>query len=208
MIVCLYDGCCEFEPNQHNHVYCNDHKCKRKEENRKKRLESPLKYDDETFELQEKRKRALLQRKDARNEWIKQNKTFASFDIETTDLKADGGQILCASIKPLNGPVETYKSEIYLPEGGDDKWLSQVGDWRWIVISQDYHFHDRENERYALKQHGVGCFYLWGAEATKWETMRCFARAYDKVIQAAETTPRPFIFWVSKTGITTQQPIP
>ncbi len=121
MVVCLYDGCCEFEPNQHNHVYCNDHKCKRKEENRKKRLESPLKYDDEIFQLQENRKRALILRKDARNEWIKANKTFASFDIETTDLKADGGQILCASIKPLNGAVETYKSEIYRPEGGDDK---------------------------------------------------------------------------------------
>ena len=94
------------------------------------------------------------------------------------------------------------------PEGGDDRWLSQVGDWGWIVISQDYHFHERDNERYALKQHGVGCFYLWGAEATKWEIMRCFARAYDKIIQVADTMPRPFIFWVSKIGKLTQQPIP
>ena len=118
------------------------------------------------------------------------------------------------ALKSLNIPqgIEWYLmhfplSDVY-PEGGDDKWLSQVGDWGWIVISQDYHFHERENERYALKQHNVGCFYLWGAEATKWEIMRCFVRAYDKVIQAATTTPRPFVFWVSKTGRLTQQPIP
>lgn len=120
MIKCLYDGCCEFDPNTHNHVYCNGCKCKRKEETRKKQLAVPLKYDTETFELQEKRKRALLNRKDARNKWIEQNKTFACFDIETTDLKADGGRIICASIKPLGGPVETYYSDLYTKNGGDD----------------------------------------------------------------------------------------
>ena len=120
MIVCLYDGCCKFEPSQHNHVYCNEHKCKRKEENRKRRLETPLIYDEDTFELQENRKRALLARRDARNTWVFDNKSFAMFDLETTDLKADGGQILCASIKPLDGHIETFKSDIYLPEGGDD----------------------------------------------------------------------------------------
>jgi hypothetical protein len=118
------------------------------------------------------------------------------------------------ALKSLNVPhgIEWYLMHFPLsdkyPEGGDDMWLSQVGDWGWTVISQDYHFHERENERYALKQHSVGCFYLWGAEATKWEIMRCFARAYDKVIQAADITPRPFIFWVSKTGKLTRQPIP
>ena len=120
MVVCLYDGCHKFEPNQHNHVYCNSCKCKRKEENRKNRLENPLQYDEETFELQEKRKRSLLDRKDARNDWIFRNKTFAMFDLETTDLKADGGQILCGSIKPFGSPIETYRSDIYSKKGGDD----------------------------------------------------------------------------------------
>ncbi len=113
MVVCLYDGCCKFEPSQHNHVYCNEHKCKRKEENAKRRLETPFAYDEETFELQENRKRALLARKEARNTWVFDNKSFAMFDLETTDLKADGGQILCASIKPLGGHIETFKSDIY-----------------------------------------------------------------------------------------------
>ena len=117
---CLYDNCHEFNPSTHNHRYCNDCKCKRKEENRKKQLTKPLVYDEETFELQENRKRALIERRDARNEWIRGNKTFAMFDIETTDLRADGGQLLCACIKPVGGKVRSFKGDIYLPEGGDD----------------------------------------------------------------------------------------
>jgi hypothetical protein len=118
------------------------------------------------------------------------------------------------ALRTLNIPV---RIEIYLehwplsdtaPEGGDDRWLSQVGTLGWTVISQDYHFHERENERHALKQYSIGCFYLWGAEARKWDIARCFARAYDNIIDKAATTPRPFIYWVSRSGKLTLQPIP
>jgi len=117
------------------------------------------------------------------------------------------------ALRALNVPVQVkFYKEIYplsdnSPEGGDDKWLSEVGKWGWTVISQDYHFHERENERYALNYYSVGCFYLWGAKATKWEIMRCFARAYDEIVEAADNTPRPYIYWVSRTGKLTRQPL-
>ena len=114
----------------------------------------------------------------------------------------------------LNLPVGT---EYYLkhfplsdkyPEGGDDRWLSQVGSWGWVVISQDWSLHTKPNELFALKQHNIGCFYLWGAQAPKWEILRCFARGYDRIIRAAANTPRPFIFWVAQIGILTPIRIP
>ena len=87
------------------------------------------------------------------------------------------------------------------PEGGDDKWFSQVAAWGWTtIVSQDYHFHTRENERYALRYYQLGCFYLWGAEEPKWRILQCFARAYDKIVEAAETTTRPFIYEVTRAG--------
>ena len=87
------------------------------------------------------------------------------------------------------------------PENGDDKWFPQVAAWGWTtIISQDYNFHTKENEKFALRHYGLGCFYLWGAEARKWEILQCFARAYDNIVQAAETTPRPFIYEVTRTG--------
>ena len=87
------------------------------------------------------------------------------------------------------------------PEDGDDKWFSQIAAWGWTtIISQDYNFHTKENEKFALRQHNLGCFYLWGAEAPKWQIFQCFARAYDKIVKAAETTPRPFIYRVTRMG--------
>ena len=118
------------------------------------------------------------------------------------------------TLRSLNIPqgIEWYLAHFPLsdtyPEGGDDRWLSQVGDWGWIVISQDYSFHEKENERYALKQHNVGCFYLWGSEAPKWEIMRCFARSYDRIVEAVQNTQPPYIYWVSKIGKLTRQLIP
>ena len=45
----------------------------------------------------------------------------------------------------------------------DDEWLAKVGAERWIVFSHDRKFHKRLPQRTAIKQHKVGCFYLWGA---------------------------------------------
>ncbi len=87
------------------------------------------------------------------------------------------------------------------PEGGDDKWFAQIAAMGWTtIISQDYRFHTKDNERFALRQHKLGCFYLWGASETKWEILRCFARAYDNIVEAAATTPRPFIYRVIRSG--------
>ena len=90
----------------------------------------------------------------------------------------------------------------------DDRWLERVGEWGWIVIGQDYKFHLLPNELYSIKQHSVGAFYLAGAELPAWETMRIFARAYDKIIDAVERTSLPFVFWIDRNGRLTQLSLP
>lgn len=86
------------------------------------------------------------------------------------------------------------------PEGGDDPWLSQVGSLGWVVITQDFQMHKKANELFAIKQHNIGVFYLWGCEATKWEIMKCFIRSYDRIIEAINNTPKPFVYEVRRTG--------
>jgi hypothetical protein len=90
----------------------------------------------------------------------------------------------------------------------DDIWLPQVGGWDWIVIGQDYKWHLLPNEAAALRNYNIGCFYLAGANAPVWDTMRLFAKAYDRIIEAAESTPRPFVYWVNKSGRLRQEKFP
>lgn len=96
--------------------------------------------------------------------------------------------------------AEQYPGTDNLKEVGDDSWLAPIGDLEWVVITQDHEYHNKPAELAAIKQHNVGCFYLWGRHAPKWRTVQCFARAYDRIINAVESTLKPFIFSVDEPG--------
>ncbi len=95
---------------------------------------------------------------------------------------------------------ERYPDTANMPESGDAPWIEDVGKLGWFVISQDRRLHRRERERAALIRYNVGCFYIWGANASKWDTFRCFSLAYDRIIEAMVNTPRPFLYRILKNG--------
>jgi hypothetical protein len=112
----------------------------------------------------------------------------------------------CLQIKRF--PVEVHYLQQHFPiDTPDDVWLPNVGGWGWFVIGQDYNLHVRANEREAIRRYEVGVFYLWGAEAPAWDTMRCFARAFDRIVEAAANTPRPFVYRIHKNGRLVQEPL-
>ena len=78
------------------------------------------------------------------------------------------------------------------------------------MFTQDRKFHRAgfENELSAIKQFNVGCFYIWGAEANKWQKMVSLCNGLDSMIIAAISTPKPFIYDLQKTGRLIQVPIP
>ena len=90
----------------------------------------------------------------------------------------------------------------------DDAWLNLVGPKGWIVFSHDRRFHDQSPCLVAMKQHNIGCFYLWGGSAETWEKLRCFVRRYDRVYDLVNATKRPFIFHVGLHGQIKRVPIP
>lgn len=109
----------------------------------------------------------------------------------------------------LKLPVQVeYHERWFSPDEPDDKWLPFVGQRGWTVIGHDRKYHLMKNELVALKQYEIGCFYLWGGEATKWGKMRVFALAYDRIIKAEANSPRPFIYDVDKRGKLTLLPLP
>ena len=105
------------------------------------------------------------------------------------------------ALQSLGLPVGIeYHQEHFEMAAPDDEWLPIVGTYDWIVVSQDYSFHKKETELAAIKQYNIGCFYLWGSEAGKWETMRVFAKAFDKMVDKADVAIRPFVFNVEKSS--------
>jgi len=109
----------------------------------------------------------------------------------------------------LKLPVQVEYHEMHFPtDEEDDRWLPIVGDWGWTVIGHDSSYNTKATGLSAIKQYEIGCFYLWGSEAPRWEKLRCFSRAYDRIVEADADTPRPFIYLVSQTGRLTPEPIP
>jgi hypothetical protein len=101
-----------------------------------------------------------------------------------------------------------YHQQHFAQDEDDDIWLPKVGQWGWTIIGHDSSHHLKEPEISAIKQYNIGCFYLWGAEAKRWEKMQCFAKAYERIVKAEQTTPKPFIYKVIKSGRLQQVPIP
>jgi len=101
-----------------------------------------------------------------------------------------------------------YHQELFAIDDPDDHWLKLVGQWQWTVIGHDSQHHAQESEISAIKQYAIGCFYLWGSEAKRWEKMQCFARAYDRIVKAEAETPKPFIYRVTQYGLLRSVPIP
>ena len=90
---------------------------------------------------------------------------------------------------------------IFPEDAPDDDWLSFVGKRGWTAFSQDYKMHREPAPLAAIRQHNVKVFYLWGAESSRWEKMRVFARAYDKIIEVSNSQPGPFVKRITKTGM-------
>ena len=93
-----------------------------------------------------------------------------------------------------------YHQEYFAIDAYDDVWLPQVGLWDWFVVGQDYRYHAKPAELFAIKQYGLGCFYLWGSEAPQWDSLRVFAKAYDRMMAVALTVERPFLYVVNHQG--------
>ena len=113
----------------------------------------------------------------------------------------DLGTALPRALHVLRLPTRVeYHQSLFPIEEPDDSWMTTVGALGWTIVGHDSRHHLREAELSAVKQYKLGCFYLWGAEGLRWEKMRCFLRAYEGILEATDSTPRPFIYRVTEKG--------
>ncbi len=104
--------------------------------------------------------------------------------------------------KSLRFPIQVhYHQQHFALDEQDDVWLKQVGQWGWTVIGHDSKYHQKPSELSAIKQYKIGCFYLWGSQASRWEKLKCFARSYDRITEAEINTAKPFIYRIDQRGV-------
>ena len=101
-------------------------------------------------------------------------------------------------------PVEVrYHQEVFgdsevqqaLP---DDVWMADVARKGWVVVTQDHRFQDVPATRDAVKQHGAGVFYIWGAQAPAWETTRILLWALPRMLENVRASIPPYVYRVRK----------
>lgn len=97
-------------------------------------------------------------------------------------------------------PIVQGRVELFRQEAPDDEWMDFVAQRGWIVFTQDYALHRQPAVVSLIKQHGAKVFYLWGAQATKFEAMRAFVSRYPLILTTAALTKDPFIYRTKKTG--------
>lgn len=97
---------------------------------------------------------------------------------------------------PFDVEYHDSRSNKFRHDMEDDEWLKIVGAKNWIVFSHDKKWHGEMPAIDAIKEHKIGCFYLWGASVPTWDKYVCLARAYKKIKERLDT-PKPFIYRVA-----------
>ena len=113
----------------------------------------------------------------------------------------DVGTALPRALEVLRLPTRVEYLQNHFPtDTQDDEWMPVIGTRGWILIGHDRMHHRRSPERSAIQEYGMGCFYLWGAQAHRWEKMRCFLNAYERILEAIDQNPRPFIYRINRAS--------
>jgi predicted nuclease of predicted toxin-antitoxin system len=83
----------------------------------------------------------------------------------------------------------------------DEEWLAVAGQRGWLVITHDRRIRTRPGERQAIMENGVGCFIMtYRQDLKKQEIAVLISATLEEMERKFETTPRPFIYTVSKSG--------
>jgi PIN like domain len=95
-----------------------------------------------------------------------------------------------------------FKHDIFLPGTDDPIWLRKVGIEGWLSITHDDgRIRTRPGERAAIMENGVGCFILtYRQDLQKPEIVRMVFDYLPEMERRFSSTPRPFIYTVTKNG--------
>jgi hypothetical protein len=112
------------------------------------------------------------------------------------------------AIPPFRVEYHHNRKNAFREDMPDDEWLAHVGAKQWIVFSHDRRFHKETASLMAIKQHGIGCFYLPGGDAKTWDKLLYFVKSCASCIRLTAATQRPFVYRINKKSQLTRLTLP
>lgn len=82
----------------------------------------------------------------------------------------------------------------------DEVWLQVIGKEGLILITRDERIRFRPNELAALRDNGVGAFFLGGKNRNRCELIQQLVRNWPRMKDLAGRTRKPFAFRVPPSG--------
>jgi len=105
------------------------------------------------------------------------------------------------------GEDVVHITEIFADDTDDPDWLPHIGSEGWILITRDQRIRYRPAEWTALKEHGVGAFFMGGKQRSRCQLIPQLVRNWPRMKELAGKTQVPFAFQVPPTG-TKVAPLP
>lgn len=102
------------------------------------------------------------------------------------------------TIPPFHVEYHSEKKNGFRDDLPDDEWLPTVSQKRWLVVTHDKLFHHDSMATKAVVQHKGRVFYLDGGSAPKWEKLRLFISAYNKIVRIVQEEKAPFIYRITR----------
>lgn len=98
-------------------------------------------------------------------------------------------------------PNALFKLDVFPEDTKDHVWLREAGRRGWLVITRDKEIRRRFGERRAIIEGVVGCFIMvYRKPLKKNEIAEMVLSFLEDMEDLFETTPRPFIYTVTKNG--------
>ena len=89
----------------------------------------------------------------------------------------------------------------FFPEDVDDTdYLRHIGSKGWFLVTRDKRIRYRPAELEALKQSGVGAFFMGGKNRTRCELIQQLVRHWPRMKELDRKTPVPFAFRIPPSG--------
>lgn len=100
----------------------------------------------------------------------------------------------------IRSHMEEFPEFDSVEEVSDAKWLREIGERGWLILSRDLRIRYNDVEKQAIKDSGASFFALTAKKASSKELASIVVKAMNRVVTFAEQHDPPFIARIYRDG--------